>query len=160
MLVGKQDIAYLVFGEVVKAKQKNIGNIFGGIIMSKKISVYDLLGLIKDGKAPKKIMYNDNVYEFNDYDYRCIVTEIERGFVDHRLIKNYNQNLQSSLNEKVEILEEDKPIIEKLDLFDDLQDILNSSDESIVLNAMHKCLTAEKNKLNEIIDYINRKEDK
>ena len=36
----------------------------------------------------------------------------------------------------------------------------NNSDESIVLNAIHQCLTTEKYKLNEIIDYINRKEDK
>ena len=56
--------------------------------------------------------------------------------------------------------EEDKPIIEKIDLFDDLQDILNNSDESIVLNAIHKCLTTEKYKLNEIIEFLNRKEDK
>ena len=81
--------------------------------MNKIISVYELLGLIKDGKAPKKIMYNDNVYEFNDYDYRCIVTEIEKGFVEYWLIGNYNQDLRHLLNEKVEIIncEEWKQIV-------------------------------------------------
>ena len=128
--------------------------------MNKEITIYDLLGLIKDGKAPKMIKYKGNNYMFTGYDYHCILTNIEKGFVEYRLIKNYIQDLQSILNEKVEILEEDKHIIEKIDLFDDLQDILNSNDESIILNAIHKCLTVQKYKLNEIIDYINRKEDK
>ena len=81
--------------------------------MNKEITICELLGLIKDGKAPKKIIYNDNVYEFTDYDYRCIVTEIEKGFVEYWLIGNYNQDLRHLLNEKVEIIDEDKKI-EKL----------------------------------------------
>ena len=113
--------------------------------MSKKISVYDLLGLIKDGKAPKKIIYNDNVYEFTDYDYRCIVTEIEKGFVEYWLIGNYNQDLRHLLNEKVEILEEYKPKIYPI--------FLNEECGMEMIEAI--C-----DKLNEIIDYINRKEDK
>ena len=119
--------------------------------MNKKITIYDLLGLIKDGKAPKKIIYNDNVYEFNEYDYRCIVTEIERGFVEHRLIKNYNQNLQSSLNEKVEILEEHKPIIEKLNL--DRESLKGKE----VPRAIDYLLEG---RINEIIEFLSRKEDK
>lgn len=128
--------------------------------MNNFVTVYELLGLIKDGKAPKMIKYKDNNYTFTGYDYRCILTDIEKGFVEYWLIGNYNQELKFLLNEKIKILEENKPIIEKIDLFDDLQDILNNGDESIVLNAIHKCLTTEKYKLNEIIDYINRKEDK
>lgn len=119
--------------------------------MKKIISVYELLGLIKDDKAPKKIMYNDNVYEFNDYDYRCIVTEIERGFVDYRLIKNYSQKLNFLLNEKVEILEEYKPIIEKINL--DREPLRGRE----VPRAIDYLLEG---RINEIIDYINRKEDK
>lgn len=33
-----------------------------------KVTIYELLGLVKDGKAPKKIRYNDNEYlNLNDY---------------------------------------------------------------------------------------------
>lgn len=127
--------------------------------MNKEITIYDLLGLIKDGKAPKKIMYNDNVYEFNEYDYRCIVTEIERGFVDHRLIKNYNQNLQSSLNEKVEILEENKPIIEKIDIENDSPTHFYIKNEYGTKCSLTKHSKIIAEKLNEVIDYINRKEN-
>ena len=127
--------------------------------MNNTISVYELLGLIKDGKAPKKIMYNDNVYEFNDYDYRCIVTEIERGFVDYRLIKNYSQKLNFLLNEKVEILEKDKPIIEKIKMNGEsfYSEYVNLWIKKENSDAYCEYLS---NKLNEIIDYINRKEDK
>ena len=81
--------------------------------MNKTISVYDLLGLIKDGKAPKKIKYENNIYEFTNYDYRCVVTEIEKGFVEYWLIGNYNQELNFLLNEEVEIIscEEWKQIV-------------------------------------------------
>lgn len=48
--------------------------------------------------------------------------------------------------------------IKKIDLSKDLQDILNSSDRNIVLNAIHDCLAKEECKLNEIADYINKKE--
>lgn len=30
-----------------------------------KIDIYTLLGLVKDGKAPKKIKYKNNIYEYD-----------------------------------------------------------------------------------------------
>ena len=127
--------------------------------MNRTITVYELLGLIKDGKAPKKIKYENNIYEFTNYDYRRVVTEIERGFVEYWLIGNYNQDLQSLLNEKIEILEENKPIIEKLKVKDNkvIGKWKNGSDYRYTLSAPQVVII---NKLNEIIDYINRKKDK
>ena len=55
----------------------------------------------------------------------------------------------NALNIKVEILEEDKPIIEKLSGF------IGATDNELIFN-----ISEIKDKLNEIIDYINRKEDK
>ena len=65
----------------------------------------------------------------------------------------------SNLNDEVEIIEEPKQL-EEIDLYEDLKDILNNSDESIVLNSIHKCLTVQKYKINEIIRYIKDKENK
>lgn len=125
--------------------------------MNNIISIYELLGLIKDGKAPKKIIYNDNVYEFTDYDYRCIVTEIEKGFVEYWLIGNYNQDLRHLLNDKVEILEENKPIIEKLYIG---KNDITYDDGAIDNDELVDNFIDVKDKLNEVISYINRKEDK
>ena len=73
--------------------------------MNKTITMYELLGLIKDGKAPKMIKYKDNNYIFTGYDYHCVLTDIEKGFVEYWLIGNYNQDLRHLLNEKVEIID-------------------------------------------------------
>lgn len=35
--------------------------------MNKEITIYELLGLIKDGKAPKKIKYNGKGGILNEY---------------------------------------------------------------------------------------------
>lgn len=128
--------------------------------MNNIISVYELLGLIKDGKAPKMIKYKDNNYIFTGYDYHCILTNIEKGFVEYRLIKNYIQDLQSILNEKVEILEEDKSIIEKLNIENDSPTHFYITNEYGTKCGLTKHSKMIADKLNEIIDYINRKEDK
>ena len=116
--------------------------------MNNTISVYELLGLIKDGKAPKKIKYKDNNYIFTGYDYHCRLTNIEKEFVEYRLIKNYIQDLQSILNEKVEILEEDKHIIEKIEI--KKYNFHNDNHSKLLKNQEQIS-----NKLNELIDVVN-----
>ena len=127
--------------------------------MNNIINIYELLGLIKDGKAPKMIKYKDNNYIFTGYDYHCILTDIEKGFVEYRLIKNYIQDLQSILNEKVEILEEDKPIIEKIKIEQDSPTHFYIRNEYGTKCGLTKHSKMIADKLNEIIDYINRKEN-
>ena len=128
--------------------------------MKNKISVYELLGLIKDGKAPKMIKYKDNNYIFTGYDYHCILTDIEKGFVEYRLIKNYIHDLQSILNEKVEILEEDKSMIEKIDTTSENTLFTMECFTGIPEKAQDWNFNVLKDKLNEVIEFLNRKEDK
>lgn len=69
-----------------------------------KITVYELLGLVKDGKAPKKIKFNYSIYEYkwsNAYQEKCYVNGN-----NYRLWENLNLN--SNLNDEVEIIEEPK----------------------------------------------------
>ena len=121
--------------------------------MNKIISVYELLGLIKDGKAPKKIKFDDTEYKCGNGYYYRIDNEIPKIFTNE-------YNIFLCLNDKVEILEEDKPIIEKInggmvtsravytnfnDVFKDMSKSYETIDDIII-------------KLNEVIDYINRKE--
>ena len=128
--------------------------------MNNIINIYELLGLIKDGKAPKMIKYKDNNYIFTGYDYHCILTDIEKGFVEYRLIKNYIQDLQSILNEKVEILEEDKPIIEKIKIEQDSPTHFYIRNEYGTKCGLTKHSKMIADKLNEVIEFLNRKEDK
>ena len=59
--------------------------------MKSEIMYYDLLNLIKEGKAPKNVAYDGDIYELeetcNMYDYWC--NEINEYLIDH-LITSFN----------------------------------------------------------------------
>ena len=121
--------------------------------MNKTITIYELLGLIKDGKEPKKIKYGETnfIYIGKENDYYNEKTD------NLYLFKDYICTLED-LNEKVEILEEDKPIIEKLKIKDNkvIGKWENGSDYHYTLSAPQVVII---NKINEVIDYLNKKED-
>ena len=123
--------------------------------MKNKISVYELLGLIKDGKAPKKIIYQGNYLEFDGEDYKYYKgaeTLSEDSLVKYIAVGN--------LNDTVEILQEDKPIIEKIDTTTENTLFTMECYTGIPEQAQDWNFKVLKNKLNEVIDYLNRKEDK
>lgn len=117
--------------------------------MNKEISIYELLGLIKEDKAPYRVKYNDSIY----------ATSTLSGFYEEGNPGNYllstifsNDNDYDALNVKVEILEEDKPIIEKIKRYEIKENGITISEQPSIIEIADK--------LNEVIDYINRKEDK
>ena len=115
--------------------------------MNKTITIYELLGLIKDGKAPKKIIYQGNYLEFDGEDYKYYKgaeTLSEDSLVKYIAVGN--------LNDTVEILQEDKPIIEKIKRYEFKENGITISERPSIIEIADK--------LNEVIDYINRKEDK
>ena len=120
--------------------------------MNKTITIYDLLGLIKDDKVPKKIKYEYLVYEltFERNDYYC--KQEKRWFTSEI-------NSLGVLNNKVEILEEDKDI-EELKIENDNSTHFYIRDERGTKCGMtkHSKLIAEK--LNELIDAVNYLLDK
>lgn len=115
-----------------------------------KITVYDLLGLIKEGKAPKKIMFNDKVWE---YDNSCDYIDCNGSMFFEDYCYTYR------LNEEVEILEEHIPIIEPITL-DDWCEITYEQNWNLLKNDFNKNMQTIFDRFEKIIDYINRKEDK
>lgn len=71
-----------------------------------KITIYELLGMVKDNKAPKKIKYHSNIY-FIDYGnwYRYYDEKGNRHNFLNVLYEDF-----SNLNDEVEILEEEKEL--------------------------------------------------
>lgn len=124
--------------------------------MNNTISVYELLGLIKDGKAPKLVKYDNYIWEykkqfddyFNDEEYL-----IENGF------DSWN-NAKYFLEEKVEIIEE-KTIQENISRLS-YQQIgtyqLDNNDILGFIKALNEQFTKHGRKINEIVDYINKEE--
>ena len=127
--------------------------------MNNTISVYDLLGLIKDEKAPKKIKYNNRTYEFKEIEEGTGYV-YESGIVKIWLSNEIEFDISRCLNEKVEILEEDKPIIEKIDTTTENTLFTMECYTGIPEKAQDWNFNVLKDKLNEVIDYLNRKEDK
>lgn len=122
--------------------------------MNKEITIYDLLGLIKDDKVPKKIKYNYVVYEYKEIPEGT-------GYVnedDNRKIWLANKidiDAKEKLNSKIEIIEEDKDI-EELKIENDNSTHFYIRDERGTKCGMtkHSKLIAEK--LNELIKEVNK----
>lgn len=108
--------------------------------MNKIITVYELLGLTKDGKAPKKIKVLDNFYEYDKYNKFYYN---KNGYSLYRLFLEGG----NCLDEEVEILEEYKPIIQEIHL----EDMYNHNEIKVIDIELQ-------NAINEIIRYINKKE--
>ena len=117
--------------------------------MNKEITRLELFNsYAKSIKQPRKIKYKNKIYV---YDGNAVLGQ---------LINEYQGNIIALLNEKVEILEEDKPIIEKIDTTSENTLFTMECFTGIPEQAQDWNFNVLKNKINEIIDYINRKEDK
>lgn len=107
-----------------------------------KITMYELLGLVKDGKAPKKIAYNSVKLEYaeGNEDY---YSYYGRGLFEYKFT-----TCNDFLNDEVEIIEEPKKI-EKIPLpsFDEFKRM--SAEERYVITAKEYDL------LDKLIDEIN-----
>ena len=92
--------------------------------MNEEIDIIELLKRVKEGKAPKKIEINGNIYNY-------------KGFINIQYMYEGNEyNMFSeglNFDTKIKIL--DKPIIEKLNEYDEV--------------LLYKTV-------NQIIDYINK----
>jgi len=72
-----------------------------------KITIYELLGLIKDSKAPNKIKYREMIYHINyEYgDYESDIEEYRFADVKEHYYLFEDIDMLKCLDDKVEILE-------------------------------------------------------
>jgi hypothetical protein len=112
-----------------------------------KITIYELLGMIKDGNAPKKIKYENREYYL--YDNKSYLTTDKTRF--------FNKVYFSDLNAEVEILEEEKKIPEKLDMFDYFTGYDFSGTDKDLLKHLEINFETINKSINEIIYYLKSK---
>lgn len=113
-----------------------------------------VVGLVKDGKAPKKIKFNYSIYEYkwsNAYQEKCYVNGN-----NYRLWENLNLN--SNLNDEVEIIVEPKKIENIKSNGDELYS--DYIDTWISKNKTDAYCEFLMNKINELIDEINNLKEK
>ena len=115
------------------------------------MKIIDLLNKIANGEeVPKKIKYKGHIYQYQYKDIKevNIINYYHSEETHHHLIDGGWHDIR--LNDEVEILEE-KKIPEKLNYIH--PNILSSYNESELLLRIE----ANKDKINEIIDYLKSK---
>lgn len=124
--------------------------------MKKEITIYELLGLIKDDNKPNKIRYDSHFWnlkkEFNDYfdGEKYLIADGFDVFFD---------NAKEFLNDKVEIIEEPKQL-EEIEIENDNTSHFYIRDKHGTRCQMTKHSKIITEKVNEIIRYIKDKENK
>lgn len=115
-----------------------------------KITIYELLGLVKDGKAPKIIKLRNEIFEYK--------SNIENGFIDYVgteketntkfYLSSYigNNYANDIFTDEVEIIEEDKKI-EKIEI---------CTSGIMGFDGVENITSTLKNKMNELIDEVNK----
>lgn len=126
-----------------------------------KITMYELLEMVKDGKAPKKIKVGKKIYNYETFNigkgdnYFTAEWEEVKGYrINYDGTYYYLEIRDYNLNEEVEILEEEKEIPEKFKINYEI-------DEENTINmkeaTMLECDLVYR--INEIIDYLKSKGD-
>ena len=112
-----------------------------------KITIYELLGLIKDGKAPKEIIFNHKVYELDEYNHYMFNYDLD--CYEDLLDFTENVELDEFLNDELEMIEEEKEIKHiNIQYWRD--------DEYTPEERINVCMTT----INQLIDVINDMRDK
>ena len=85
---------------------------------NKIITIYELLGLIKDDKAPKKIKINNKIWFFYKSNKETLYIDNENSYLKSCSL-NFNYYIDNKkLNETVEILSEENNEWEDIEEYD------------------------------------------
>lgn len=118
-----------------------------------KITIYELLGLVKDGKAPKKILLNGIAFEYQGDDYLYKDEDKKEHWLFSTSYTDKYIWLENFLKAEVEIIEEPKKI-EKIEK-PTQDEYLSSTGKELYENDMKVY-----DKVNELIDEINNLKEK
>ena len=115
-----------------------------------KVTIYELLGMVKDSKAPKKFIYDNQLFILDEED------NVYRSHLGNRFGAMYQLDIK--LNDKVEILEEEKKIPKRV-LNAEVFDIpkLNNMELSNIVLTNKEDIKIIKDTLNKVLDYLKNK---
>lgn len=125
-----------------------------------KVTVYELLGMVKDGKAPKKIRYIDKIFTYDELHADYVFMETYGESNTREYLTDWIGLSKDGLTDEVEILEEEKKRPEKLKIEQDTP----TSNYYIRNEYGTKCGLTKHSKmivetLNQLIDYLKSKGD-
>ena len=110
-----------------------------------KTTIYELLGMIKDGKAPKRVKITGTTYEYDEESKFYFA-----HFKDYSVALGGKEDeinlLYNAFNKNVEILDEPKK--DKIEIIDIKSYVLTPYNKFAILDLQ--------NKVNELIDEVNK----
>lgn len=118
-----------------------------------KISIYELLGRIKDGNAPARILYDDYIWSWTGDDYKTILRDEKEQFL---ITGMYYEWFTDFIKAEVEIIEE--PFTEEIKEIKTLNNVGNSSDLGEFKDKQQLNNHILKDKINEIIRKLKEME--
>ena len=115
-----------------------------------KITIYELLGMVKDGKAPNKIKYINSIWKYD---------ENTKDYIHDDIWLIYSMNSIGLTEREVEIIEEQQEhkIPEKLPYYslEKIQKAKNKDEwREERISLLEKRIDDYHNKINEILDYL------
>lgn len=118
-----------------------------------KITIYELLGLVKDGKAPKKIKFRNEICEYESHgfiDYVGIDKETNIKFYLSSYIGN--NYISDIFTDEVEIIEEQEDKEDKIQkIYHCETGLIQNEVEIFIIKQLNQMV----DKINELIDEIN-----
>ena len=119
-----------------------------------KTTIYELLGMIKDGKAPKKIWFNNNEWRLSGNDYYC---DEEREYLFDIFV------VTDIINDEVQVLETTTTYTPTYTIMDNKKYLVKYENGETLYEYIEDCNKIEKLNIEEIdmrcerLMYINGK---
>lgn len=113
--------------------------------MNKEVTIYELLGLVKDNKAPQKIRFRDSLWIYSERDQDYLKQNNEHNLFGYA----FNcWRTSDFINDKVKILEEDK----------DIEEITSGElcSRSYTNEQLRSDVDVLRDKINEVIREVNK----
>lgn len=108
--------------------------------------MYELLGLVKDSKSPKKIRYRDIIWKYTSTVKGKGYQYYSKGYEEWKTLQN-QVYLEECLNDEIEIIEEDKE-------FEDIREIRGEVERDKTLSHDENQDSIVKN-FNMLIKWVN-----
>lgn len=131
-----------------------------------KVTLYELLGLIKDKKAPKKVLIHDTVYYLLENEENYIYSRNSHDIRDWERFIDHTINITRCLNDEVLILENNNEI-EVIEEEKEIEELCiekdsNSNNYYLIDKDGIKCQMTRHsriiaNKVNELIRYVKKR---
>lgn len=120
-----------------------------------ELTLYELLGLIKDNKAPKKVLIHDTVYYLLQDEEIYVYSRNNHNIRDWERFIDHSINITRCLNDEVLILENNNEV-EIIEEEKEIEEIEMCTSGIMGFDGVENITSALKDKINELVREVNK----